>query len=75
MIFRAWGWDPCSSVSFREYISAYQEWEEYYTYGGLPLILTCKDDEEKSEYLISIFQKVYLSDIMERRRIANMEKL
>ena len=55
MIFRAWGWDPCSSVSFREYISAYQEWEEYYTYGGLPLILTCKDDEEKSEYLISIF--------------------
>ena len=32
-------------LSFREYVSAYQgtvdeAWEEYYTYGGLPLILT-----------------------------------
>ena len=67
-------------LSFREYTSAYQgsvdeAWEEYYTYGGLPLILTRKDDEEKSEYLISLFQKVYLSDIVERHRIANSEEL
>ena len=68
------------TLSFREYTSAYQgsvdeAWEEYYTYGGLPLILTRKEDEEKSEYLISLFQKVYLSDIVERHRIANTEKL
>ena len=67
-------------LSFREYTSAYQgsvdeAWEEYYTYGGLPLILTRKEDEEKSEYLISLFQKVYLSDIVERHRIANTEEL
>ena len=41
-------------LSFKEYVSAYQgtvdeAWEEYYTYGGLPLILTRNDDEEKSE--------------------------
>ena len=67
-------------LSFREYTSAYQgsvdeAWEEYYTYGGLPLILTRKEDEEKSEYLISLFQKVYLSDIVERHRIVNTEEL
>ncbi len=50
-------------LSFKEYVSAYQgtvdeAWEEYYTYGGLPLILTRNDDEEKSEYLISLFQKI-----------------
>ena len=58
-------------LSFREYVSVYQgtvdeAWEEYYTYGGLPLILTRNDDEEKSEYLISLFQKVYLTDIVDR---------
>ena len=54
-------------LSFREYTSVYQgsvdeAWEDYYTYGGLPLILNRNGDEEKSEYLISLFQKVYLTD-------------
>ena len=67
-------------LSFREYVSAYQgtvdeAWEEYYTYGGLPLILTRNDDEEKSEYLISLFQKVYLTDIIDRHGINNSEEL
>ena len=67
-------------LSFREYVSAYQgtvdeAWEEYYIYGGLPLILTRNDDEEKSEYLISLFQKVYLTDIIDRHGINNSEEL
>ena len=67
-------------LSFSEYVSAYQgtvdeAWEEYYTYGGLPLILTRNDDEEKSEYLISLFQKVYLTDIIDRHGINNSEEL
>ena len=67
-------------LSFREYVSAYhgtvdEAWEEYYTYGGLPLILTRNDDEEKSEYLISLFQKVYLTDIIDRHGINNSEEL
>ena len=67
-------------LSFKEYVSAYQgtvdeAWEEYYTYGGLPLILTRNDDEEKSEYLISLFQKVYLTDIVDRHGINNSEEL
>lgn len=35
-------------------------------YGGLPLILTRKTDEQKSKYLTDLFQKVYLDDIIDR---------
>lgn len=67
-------------LSFREYSSAYpgseeDAWEDYYTYGGLPLILTRETDEEKAGYLINLFQKVYLSDIIDRHRIRNREEL
>ena len=67
-------------LSFREFSSAYQgreddAWEDYYTYGGLPLILTRETDEEKAEYLINLFQKVYLSDIIDRHKIRNREEL
>ena len=67
-------------LSFREFSSAYSgseedAWEDYYTYGGLPLILTRETDEEKAEYLINLFQKVYLSDIIDRHKIRNREEL
>ena len=67
-------------LSFREFCSAYPgseegAWEDYYTYGGLPLILTLETDEEKAEYLINLFQKVYLSDIIDRHKIRNREEL
>ena len=67
-------------LSFREFSSAYpgseeDAWEDYYTYGGLPLILTRETDEEKAEYLINLFQKVYLSDIIDRHKIRNREEL
>ena len=67
-------------LSFREFCSAYpgseeDAWEDYYTYGGLPLILTRETDEEKAEYLINLFQKVYLSDIIDRHKIRNREEL
>lgn len=67
-------------LSFREFSSAYPDseeyaWEDYYTYGGLPLILTRETDEEKAEYLINLFQKVYLSDIIDRHKIRNREEL
>lgn len=67
-------------LSFCEFSSAYQgreddAWEDYYTYGGLPLTLTRETDEEKAEYLINLFQKVYLSDIIDRHKIRNREEL
>ncbi len=67
-------------LSFAEYSSVYngsvsQAWKDYYTYGGLPLILTREDDEMKSEYLTALLDKVYLSDIVERNRVKNEAEL
>ena len=67
-------------LSFREYCSVYdggadEAWDDYFTYGGLPLILSRETAEEKAEYLTSLFQKVYLSDIVDRHNVRNREEL
>ena len=67
-------------LSFREYLSACnssedEAWDDYFVYGGLPLILSRSSPEEKAEYLSGLFQKVYLSDIVERHGIRHQEEL
>lgn len=67
-------------LSFREYCSVYEGsadevWDDYFTYGGLPLILSRETTEEKAEYLMSLFQKVYLSDIIDRHKVRHQEEL
>ncbi len=67
-------------LSFREYVSAYdgtldEAWDDYFNYGGMPLILSMPTVEDKVEYLSALFQKVYISDIVERNRIRNREEL
>ena len=68
------------TLSFREFVSVYdgsldEAWDEYFNYGGLPLILSMETVEDKVEYLTSLFQKVYLSDIVERNKVRNMDEL
>lgn len=63
-------------LCFREFMSVYngsreQALEEYMTYGGLPQIVTLFDETKKMEYLNSLFEKVYLTDIKERYKIRN----
>ncbi len=60
-------------LSFAEFVSAfdgdkYEAWNEYITYGGLPLILSKKTDEEKSQYLKEEFEKT----IQEERPFMNI---
>lgn len=67
-------------LSFSEYTSAHQgtldeAWDDYLVYGGLPLILTMEAPEDKAEYLNSLFQKVYISDIVERHNVRNKAEL
>ena len=67
-------------LSFSEFVSAYdgdkyEAWNEYVTYGGLPLILTKKTDEEKSQYLKEEFEKTYIKDIIERNNIQRVDTL
>lgn len=67
-------------LCFREFVSAYdgteaEAWDDYFIYGGMPLILSMKTDSDKAAYLSSLFQKVYISDIVERNKIKNIEEM
>ena len=67
-------------LSFLEYTSACQgtleeAWDDYLVYGGLPLILSMEAQEDKAEYLRSLFQKVYISDIVEHHSVRNKAEL
>lgn len=67
-------------LSFAEYLSAfngdkYEAWNEYVTYGGMPLILSKKNDEEKSQYLKELFEQTYIKDIVERNNIQRIDIL
>lgn len=61
-------------LSFAEYVTAYpgdkyDAWVDYYTYGGLPLILSRKTDELKSGYLTTLCRELYLKDIENRHNL------
>lgn len=63
-------------LSFEEFYNAYDgekrdAWQEYYTYGGLPLVMAKKTHEEKAKYLETLFDAIYLSDIMDRNKLAH----
>jgi len=67
-------------LSFSEFITGYsgeeaEAWADYYTFGGLPVILSLKSDEQKIEYLKNLFHNVYQKDIVERYHLADTEKL
>ena len=53
----------------------YHGWAEYVTYGGLPLIWGMHTDQQKIKYLTDLFEKTYLSDIIERNNIEKTEEL
>ena len=61
-------------LSFSEYVSAYSgdkydAWSDYFTYGGLPLILSRQTDELKSGYLTTLCRELYLKDIENRHNL------
>ncbi len=67
-------------LSFSEFYNAFdgdkrQAWQEYYTYGGLPLVLSKKTHEEKAKYLQTLFDTIYLSDIMDRNALSGEKPL
>lgn len=70
-------------LSFSEYMSAYTGsvqagFNEYMLYGGLPLILSYENEEQKVRFLKSLFEETYIKDIKERygiRKDADLEEL
>ena len=53
----------------------YNGWAEYVTYGGLPLIWGMRTDQQKIKYLTDLFEKTYISDIIEHNSIEKTEEL
>ena len=67
-------------LSFAEYYSAVggdknEAFDEYAFYGGMPLIISRPNDATKMNYLKSLFQEVYIKDIVERKRIERQDVL
>ena len=67
-------------VSFKEFMEVYegdryQGWADYVTYGGLPLAVTLKTEEQKIDYLTRLFEETYIRDIIERNRIDKIQEL
>lgn len=61
-------------LSFKEYYTFVGKdksdaYEEYALYGGMPLVLSKKNDIDKTQYLQSLFDEVYFKDINERYEI------
>lgn len=67
-------------LSFSEFMTVYNNdlqkgWKDYVLFGGLPLVTNFKTNEEKSDFLKSLFRETYLSDITGRNKIRNKSEL
>ena len=61
-------------LSFSEFYSCFggekaDAFEEYFTYGGMPLAVLEKDEAEKRAYLNGLHKSLYLKDIVERHKL------
>lgn len=66
--------------SFSEFLQGYtgdiyHAWADYILYGGLPLVLAMRTDEQKSSYLTNLFAETYLKDIIARNKIEKTQEL
>mgnify|MGYP000466567299 FL=1 len=67
-------------LAFKEFMQVYdgdkyEGLSEYMVYGGLPLVATMKNDEQKVKYLENLFEETYLKDIKERYNIEKLQEM
>lgn len=67
-------------LTFKEFMQvydgdAYHGWADYVTYGGLPLAVTMKTEEQKIRYLTTLFEETYIKDIEEWNKIEKVQEL
>lgn len=67
-------------LTFAEFMQVYEGdvyhgWAEYVIYGGLPLTVMMKTEEQKINYLTKLFEETYLKDIIERHHIEKSQEL
>ena len=67
-------------LSFSEFMTAYDGnkydgWNEYITYGGIPMVVLSQTNEQKVAILDNLLKETYISDIVKRNKIRNTEEL
>ena len=67
-------------LSFSEFMSVYngdrqQGFRDYVLFGGIPLVLGVETSDQKSDFLKSLFEETYISDIAGRHNIRNKAEL
>lgn len=67
-------------LSFTEFMSVdsrhpIEAWRDYYTYGGLPHVLTLETSKKKADYLKELYSTVYINDIIERYKLRGETEL
>lgn len=67
-------------LSFSEFFSVYdgskeEAFDDYMVYGGLPAVALMKTEEQKSNYLITQIENVYLRDIIKRHKLSSYEHI
>ena len=61
-------------LTFDEFCSAYEgesrmAWIEYMMYGGMPFVMSKKGHVEKAAYLKGLFERTYITDVIERNKL------
>ncbi len=67
-------------LSFSEFMSVYpghyyDGWNEYITYGGIPIIVLEKEEERKVNLLNNLFKETYITDIVARNKVRNVSEM
>lgn len=67
-------------LTFGEFMSVYdgdkqEGWRNYVLFGGIPLVLGFETADQKSDFLKSLFEETYISDITGRNNIRNKAEL
>ena len=65
---------PLAPLTYDEFYNAYPgekrfAWREFIMYGGMPKVLSIESHEDKAQYLIGLFQLIYIKDILERNKL------
>lgn len=67
-------------LTYSEFMSVYDGdkqdgWRDYVLFGGIPLVLGFETADQKSDFLKSLFEETYISDITGRNNIRNKAEL
>lgn len=67
-------------LSFSEFMyfytgNSFEGWNEYITYGGIPLVVLAETEEQKMALLDNLLKETYIRDIVKRNKIRNIGEM